>query len=194
MKTFKKIIKKPRLKIYYDSIESPRLDNSNVGFLTIVSNKRNSPDEKFYEIVSNTASLAHNTNHHIELIKSEIEKNFNEKVLFVYPINTYEHSNISFSIGTKNGFDFSNNGFFIVTEESNKSIFGSSVDETEIKNCIENELSMYSQWCNGEIYAFKLFNKKGKLVDSMTGFYSIDDIMAYLPDSWKNENLKNYLI
>ena len=61
------------------------------------------------------------------------------------------------------------------------------------KEIIENELKEYNQWVKNEIYAFILYKNSGEEEESMSGFYEIEDIRAYLPKSWKKEDLNKYI-
>ncbi len=82
------------------------------------------------------------------MIKEELESSINEKVLAIYPISTYEHSGISYSLGNSHGFDYSNNGFYIVTDKTNAEL---GVKEEDFEKVIKAELDIYNQYCNGEI-------------------------------------------
>lgn len=196
MKTYKETIEKPRLEITYDSdVESPR-EWSNLGKFIAISSRYSSPDddETFISIVKETSQYATSQENHIALIKKEIE-DLGDKVLYITPICKYEHSGISYSIGTKHGFDYSNNGFYIVTENTLKQEgFEPLSSDEEYEKRISSEIETYNQWVNGEVYSFVLYDENGKVVDSCCGFYAIEDIKEYLPEEFKDENLEDHLI
>ena len=193
LKTYTKTVEetKPMLVIEYDEgAFSPRGD-SNLGYFITQDRKYHSPDkeETLQSIIKETGDIANNQNEHIKLIKKQAKEN-NYNILAVYPVVKYEHSNISYSLGTMHGFDCSNNGFYIITKESAKGI---GITKKDFKKVISQELETYTKYANGEVYGFTLYDKNGEFVDSCWGFYNIDDIKEHLPEEWKNEDLTNYL-
>jgi len=124
MKTIKKQIEVNKLVIEYDEgIDSPR-EWSNLGYFITVDNKYRSPDDHdtLINIVRESGQEATSCDNHMEIIKKEVEDQVQEKVLAIYPVVKYEHGGVSYSLGQRHGFDYSNNGFYIVTEESRKEL------------------------------------------------------------------------
>lgn len=193
MKTFKTTIEKPILTISYDNYPSSHREWSNLGYFIVISKRYNSPDKNdfLFNVIKNTGDIANNQKHHIELIKKEIESSINEKVLAIYPISMYEHSGINYSLGNRHGFDYSNNGFYIVTDKTKAEL---GVEEKDFEAVIKAELDWYNQYCNGEVYEFVLYDEEGNIKDSCSGFYSIDDIKEYLPEEFQDEDLEEYFI
>lgn len=193
MKTYKKIIKKNRLEIYYDNcVTSPR-NWSNLGYFITCENNRSSPDNNklFINIIKDTSIIACNSDNHITLIKQAIELQTNEKVLKIYPIFRYRHSDIHYGIGIESGFDYSNCGFYIIT---NKTQNRTGTTKENFDECVNDELNIYNKYINGNIYKFELYDKNEELEDSCNGFYDIEDMKLYLSEEWENEDLTNYLI
>lgn len=193
MKTFKRTIEEPILKIKNDECPSSPREWSNLGYFIVISSRYYSPDKNVFLIdtIKNTGEDADNQKHHIELITKEIETNTTEKVLAIYPISTYEHGGIMYSLGNQNGFDYSNNGFYIVTDKTSAEI---GVKKEDFEGVIRDELEIYNQYCNGEVYRFELYDEEGNIVDSCGGFYSIDEIKEYLPEEFEGEDLEEYFI
>ena len=194
MKTYKKTIEKTCLDIQYDEgCESPR-SWSNLGYFITVDSRHNSPDkhEQLEQFVKDTGEEATSQEEHIRMIKEDYEwENSEEKIIAIYPIVKYEHGGVAYSLGTSHGFDYSNNGFYIVTTESQKE---TGVLEKDFEKCIKQELKSYNQYVNGEMLMFILYDKNGEVVDSCGGFYDIEDMREYLPKEWNKEDLSEYLI
>jgi hypothetical protein len=191
MKTYKKTINCPRLVITYDeSPMSPR-EWTNLGYFITKDDKYNSPDT-YYElenIMKKTGDEATSQEEHIKMMTERINAETNEKVIAIYPVVKYEHSGVAYSLGAKHGFDNSNNGFYIITKESQKEI---GVAKKDFEKVIKEELNVFNQYLNGEIYKAILYDDKGKEIDSCCGFYDIEDIKECLPEEWKDEELSTY--
>ena len=189
MKTYTSKIDKPLLVIQYDDdAESPR-EWDNLGYFITSEKRLHSPDrnESLIAIVKEGGEVSHNSAEHIEFIKNNYT---DEKILAIYPICRYEHSGISYFLGTTSGFDYSNCGFYIVTDKTLKNM---PEKKKEWERIVKNELKTYNSWINGENYRFTLYDKNGEIADSCSGFYSVDNIREHLPDEFKNENLQDYL-
>lgn len=172
MKTYKTAIEKNKLKIYHDDGESPRMW-SNLGYFITVDNRSYSPEKHEYleRIVRQTEEEAESQAEHIKMIKKAVEDELSEgKVLAIYPVVKYEHSGVVYKLGTAHGFDYSNNGFYIVTDKTQKEL---GTPKKSFKKVITQELYLYNKWVNGEVYGFSLYDDNGDLVDSCGGFYDI---------------------
>ena len=159
-----KTITKNKLEISYcDYIESPRVW-SNLGYFITCDRNYYSPDrnETIEAIVKQTGNEARSQAEHIELIKKEMKEN-GEKVLAIYPIVKYEHGGVVYKIGTIHGFDYSNNGFYIITEKTQEEMGTSKKDFEKV---VKQELEVFNKWVNGEVYQYCLFDDDGEVVDS----------------------------
>jgi len=195
MKTYTKttVTKAPLLEIVPDVNPMNPREWDNLGYFITVDRNYHSPDQnpELEKIVKTTADEADNQAEHMELIKREIEDTTEEKVIAIYPVVKYEHSGISYSLGTKHGFDYSNNGFYIVTDKTSKLI---GTEPKDFERVIKGELETYNKYANGTVYGFALYDDKGELVDSCSGFYDIEEIRGNLPEEWKDEDLSKYII
>lgn len=193
MKTYKTVVNKPMLEIYHDNdSESPR-QWTNLGYFITVDKNQNSPDKEpiLESIVKWTGEEADSLKNHIKAIEKEANAVFvDEKVIAIYPIVKYEHSNIYYSLGKKHGFDYSNNGFYIITDKTQKIV---GTPKGKFEKVIQQELKEYNQWINGEVYGYIFYNESGES-DNYSGFYSLDDIKSELPKEWEEEDLEQYLI
>ena len=194
MKTIKQTITKeiPQLEISYDTAaENPREYGDNLGYFISIDRDYNSPDKhaELEAIVKNTGQEAESQAQHMKLITDLIATDLQEKVIYITPIVKYEHGNVSYSRGARHGFDFSNNGFYIVTDKTFKNSYSK---KNEIEKNIDAELKIYNQYVNGEVYCFTLYDTSGDIEDSRGGYYSIEDIRGDLPDEWKDEDMNEY--
>lgn len=184
---------KPRLLIEHDEYAiNPRKQCDNLGYFITIDRNYNSPDDNdtLKSIIKTTSDEVNNQDEHIKLIKKEVYNETGEKVIAIYPVVKYEHSAVVYRLGTQKGFDYLNNGFYIITDKTQKE-FGTK--RKDFEKVIAQELKDYTQWCNGEVYQYILFDEKGEYLDGCSSFYSIDDIKENLPDEWKKENLLDYM-
>lgn len=199
MKTYKQTIERPCLVIEYDQDPlTPRDFDGNLGYFITVDRDYRSPDnnETIQQIVKDTGDLVSSQQDHIKRIKKEIKSQLDEKVIYIWPVVKYEHTSINYSLGTKHGFDYSNNGFYIVTDKTLEKIYNRENTPTkkQLEKQIQAEINLYNKYVNGDIYQFALYDENGDFEDSCCGFYDIEDIREYLPEEYKNENLKDYFI
>jgi hypothetical protein len=202
MKTVKQVIDRPQLEIRYDSdAESPR-DWSNAGYFITVERNCYSPDKEasLEYAVKSTGEYVNSCDEHIAEIKKYLETSFSEKVLYIAPVSKYEHSGVIYRRGERHGWDEGVVGFYIITDKTwsenvdkNDTWKGDKEHMDHAERCIDAELETYTQWANGEVYGFILYNKDGEHEDSCWGFYSLDDIKDHLPEEWKDEDLSDYL-
>ncbi len=196
MKTYKKVetVEKPRLVISYDGFSrSPRdIDFQNLGYFITVDSRYESPDknETLEKIVKETGQEAGNQAEHIEMIETAVNVATGEKVLEVYPVTKYEHGGVSYSLGTKKGFDSSNNGFYIVTDKSVKEL---GAKKKAWESIIKEELKTYTYWVNGEVYLVQLFDENGEMTESCGELYGFEAVEQGLPAEFKGEDLTSYI-
>ena len=207
MKTYTKQIEKPRLVIAHDEYSaSPRRDGGNVGYFFTKESRHISPDgttHALYQIMVETGDEAKDLKQHIALIKARAAAAFKESapkdgnshdeelhVIEIHPVYRYEHGNVVYKRGIGKGFDYSNCGFYIVTAQS---ISGRTMTAESIAKAIDAELAQYTQWANGEVYRFTVYDKDGEEEDSCGGYYALEDMREALGDEWKNEKLEDYI-
>lgn len=194
MKTIKQTITKeiPKLEISHcDYTESPR-KWSNLGYFITCDRNYHSPDrhEVLETIVKRTGQEATSQAEHMKLIKIAINSLGGDKVKAIYPICKYEHSGVVYKLGSFSGFDYSNNGFYIITDKTQKEL---GTDKKDFEKVIKEELEVYNKYANGEVYQYCLYDDNGEVADSCGGFYDIEDIREYLPEEWSKEDLTEYV-
>lgn len=190
--TYTEQVTKPKLVIKYDEDpQSPR-EWSNLGYFITVDRNHYSPDkhEDLISLIQSASEESNNQEEHIKNIKERMNDTYG-KVLAIYPIVKYEHSGVSYSLGTTKGFDYSNNGFYIITEKTQKEM---GIEQKDFEKVINEELSVYNKWANGEVYGFTLYKDNGEVDESCWGFYDIEDIRESLSEEWSKEDLTEYLV
>lgn len=126
-------------------------------------------------------------------VEHHIKENYNPLVIF--PVSMYEHSGVVLSLVNVSGFDSSNVGFAYITQErldilGSSQGFGDGIldDETDeeyklrLKGYIEQELKVYNDYLNGEVYRYNLIERNLCDLhyshdiehDSLGGFYGSD--------------------
>ena len=208
MKTFTKTIQSPRLVIFHDeNADNPRLNDGSIGFFLTKEKHYYSPDSidnPLYRLMLDTEQEATNVEEHIKLMKDAAHEMFMASapkdgnnhdeslhVIDIYPITCYEHGNISYKLGKHEGFDYSCCGFYFVTAQG---LEGGLFTKEKIEKTIRKELEIYSQFVNGEVYGFTLYDENGVVIEDAFGLYDVKDALKYLPDEWKNENFDDYLV
>lgn len=206
MKTYTKPIEEPRLVIEYDGDASSPRENDNVGYFFTKESRYKSPDgntHALYRIIMETEDEAKDTANHMELIKERAHDAFKASepkdgsshdedlhIIEIHPVYRYEHGNVAYKRGEAGGFDYSNCGFYIVTAQA---ISGETHTAESLAKCIDAELAEYTQWANGDVYQFTLYDEDGVEEDSCGSFYDIEDIRQHLPEEWKDEKLEDYI-
>ena len=189
MKTYTETIKKPKLVIEYDdSAESPR-NWSNLSIL-IIRNGSGDNDEYLNRELENSQHKVGCAEDHLELMKEIVEEHLGSKVIYADFISKYEHSGVSYFIGQSSGWDYSNIGFVFVTKDSLKKI---GCAEEDVERIVKQEIETFSQWANGEVYHFTLYDDEGNVEDSCGGFYDLEEIREHLPEEWQEEDLTKYI-
>ena len=189
MKTYKETIERPKLVIDYDhDTENPR-SWSNLSIL-IIRNGLGDNDKYLDRELERTQHEVDCGEDHLELMKEIVEEHLNSKVIYADFISKYEHSGVRYFIGQSSGWDYSNIGFVFVTEDSLKEI---GCAEEDIERIVEAEIKTFSQWANGDVYHFTLYDDAGNEEDSLGGIYDLEEIKEYLPEEWQEEDLTKYI-
>lgn len=94
----------------------------------------------------------------------------------ILPLQLYDHSGITMSIGSASGFDTGQVGFIYVTQQDIDKEFDGDVAAAEA--VLISEVQTYDQFLRGDIYRFDIEDSEGDTVDSCSGFYDKDDMVA----------------
>jgi len=189
MKTFKRTVNEPRLKIYYDEDPmNPREDTNTTLFLL-------KSDDKAKEIIQKYLNTCRNMSELKTAVCKEITEKYG-KIYYSCFITKYEHSGIALHQSLESGFDSSFYGFAFITQAQvdETGLTVEKMDNEHLSNVVDNELNEYNSYLNNEIYRFELYDENGEFEDSYGGFYYIEDIRECLPEEFNDENLEDYFI
>jgi hypothetical protein len=187
------------LEIGYDLMGDNPRNWDNLGWFITCESDYISPDEypELRDWIKKTGDEASDVKEHIEKIK-EFFNETDEEVLAIYPITRFEHGVVKYFLGTSNGFDYSNCGFYIITSDTIKA-YGLSKKELKgnTEKIIEGELKMYNHYVNGEVYFFKLYDENGEVIESGGDIFGdlddvFEEIKGYLGKEWENEDMNDY--
>lgn len=193
MKTYQKTIKALRLVIEHDDYTTSPRGWSNAGVFITKESKYLSPDgtnNDFYQAMVDVSEY-NNAQEHADAIKKQLET-LGHNVLYIVPVSRYEHGNVVYKRGVHNGWDSGVCGFYIITKKKWDVHVGGDFTEDHANKLIDGELEAYTNYANGEVYQFTLYDEHGEVVDSCGGFYDIEDIREYLPEEWAKEDLQEY--
>lgn len=119
----------------------------------------------------------------IEDIKDRLsDKSFmNDNI--VLPIYAYIHSGMTISTTSFNDrWDSGQIGYIFVSKETVRAEYNVSRISSRLRkrviNMMASEISTeLDKFVRGEIYRFEVYNENDELIDSCSGFYSIEDII-----------------
>lgn len=101
--------------------------------------------------------------------------------LLVVPVSKYEHSGVDYSRGVCQGWDAGVCGFAYLDIKDVKrgNRFSCKQRKNSLKS-LDNMLTTYSQWCNGDVYCIASYDTlTGDIIDSIGGVYTDDELQAY---------------
>ncbi|MHB1601192.1 MAG: hypothetical protein ACYCSB_01320 [bacterium] len=97
--------------------------------------------------------------------------------LHIRPLYMYEHGGIDLNIGSWkpywDGFDAGQLGFVYTTAEKIKKM---GTPENKIDAVIEEEIKVYGDYLNGDVYGYQIEDERGNEIESCYGFYGDEGI------------------
>lgn len=171
------------LEIYYDTHPQNPREWSNLGTMVCFHGRYSLGDSHPYR-ASDYSSW--------EEVKKAIEKDYN--VAVILPIYLYDHSGLALSTSPFScPWDSGQVGWIYTTKEKLREEYGVKYVTKKIKeravSALKNELEVYSNFINGEVFGYVLKDEKGEEVDSCWGFYGLNfktnGIADYVGSMWR---------
>lgn len=111
----------------------------------------------------------------------------------VLPVFRYEHSGIAYNTtGFTCGWDSGQVGFIYVAYADIAKEWGTITAEERVakaKEVLKNEVHLYSQWVNGEVYSFVAETNKKCLCCERDNWQEVDGGGGYFGTDWKTNGL-----
>jgi hypothetical protein len=160
----------------FPCMDSPRVECDNLGTFITWMDRDASPDRNEYDSIeefSEYNGLDPTTAHTPGIAK-----------MVIMPVYAYSHggtryATIPYGCPWDSGFA----GFIYATYEDIKKEYGCKYVTKNIlfkvREALTAEVKAYDQWCNDPSYEVVIFDDKGEVVDSMSGFYETEDIMDF---------------
>lgn len=142
--------------------QSPR-EWDNIGLVALSHSRHNFP---------NDAGINWNDFSSHDEVKQYLKKE--KKALCILPVQMYDHSSVSLYVGTTHDkWDGGQLGYIYTTREQCAKM-GTTYNKKKIEKILINEVDLYSQYVNGDVYGYQIKNEDGTVVDSCYGFFGDD--------------------
>lgn len=160
----------------FPCMDSPRVECDNLGTFITWMDHYASPDRNEYDSIEEFCEY-HGLDSATGYIPS-IAK------MVIMPVYTYSHGETRYAtIPYGCPWDSCFAGFIYVTYEDIKKEYGCKYVTKNIlfkvREALAAEVKAYDQWCNDPSYEIVVFDDKGEVVDSLSGFYETEDIMDF---------------
>lgn len=94
----------------------------------------------------------------------------------VLPLYLYDHSGLSISVGGSAGWDSGFVGVIFDTERTRGLI--DPTDSSKIEEYLRSEVDTYDRFLTGQVYAVRVKDRTGSVIEYCGGFYDEKDAMA----------------
>jgi len=122
-----------------------------------------------------------------DFTKEELLEHIQKEGILSLPVYMYEHSGIALRTTPFNcKWDSGQIGYIFVSLED---IEKEGWTKNQAEKCLVSEIEEYSQYCNGEVYGYQIYNKK----DCESCSDDIDSCWGYIGYEWVQEAVKDQL-
>lgn len=109
----------------------------------------------------------------------EIDEKMKDSSVIALPVYAYIHGSITLNTsGFSCHFDSGQSGCIYVSKEEVYRTFKikriTAAQRQSIVKMLETEVKIYSQYLNGEVYGYRIFDDNDEEIDSCWGFYGLE--------------------
>ena len=172
----------------YPCMDSPRVECDNLGTFITWMNMYESPDKNEYDTIEEFYD--YNGISESTCLIPGLAK------MVIMPVYCMVHSEVRYS--TKSfgcPWDSGFAGFIYVSYEDVKREYGCKYVTKRIiqtvKDVLQSEVKAYDQWVNDPSYEIVIYDKDSEVVDSLSGFYEIEDILDHFGIS-EEDRIRDY--
>ena len=172
----------------YPCSDSPRVDWCNLGTFITWMNMYESPDRNEYDTIEEF--YEYNDLSESTCLIPGLAK------MVIMPVYCMVHSEVRYS--TKSfgcPWDSGFAGFIYVSYDDVKREYGCKYVTKRIiqkvRDVLQSEVKAYDQWVNDPSYEIVIYDKDSEVVDSLSGFYEIEDILDHFGIS-EEDRIRDY--
>ena len=172
----------------YPCSDSPRVDYDNLGTFITWMDRYESPDRNEYDTIEEF--YEYNDISESTCLIPGLAK------MVIMPVYCMVHSEVRYS--TKSfgcPWDSGFAGFIYVSYEDVKREYGCKYVTKRIiqkvRDVLQSEVKAYDQWVNDPSYEIVIYDKDSEVVDSLSGFYEIEDILDHFGIS-EEDRIRDY--
>ena len=167
-----------RYEIKHDEwAESPR-EWSNLGRMGCHHNKYHLGDLEWSHTIKNIVNESGSWTEVKDALIEEANE-MNNPIKVILPLNLYDHSGISMSIGEGSGWDNGVVGFIWATQNDILEWFQvDSIDDEILErthSALNAEVSDYDTYIRGEVYEYIIYDDNDEVIESCCGFFGYED-------------------
>lgn len=115
----------------------------------------------------------------------------NREAKVILPLYVYDHSGLSMYTDGDKGYrqheawDSGQVGFIYATEKDIEQNFLTVADgiEERAEEVLKSEIETYSQYIEGDVWGVEVFNKRGKLIDSLWGLFGQESVEGFIEET-----------
>lgn len=109
----------------------------------------------------------------------EIDQKLNDTSVIALPVYAYIHGGVTLNTtGYACRFDSGRSGCIYISKEEVRRIFNvkriSPQLHKRVEESLKSEIKVYSQYLNGEVYGYRIFDDNDEEIESCWGFYGLE--------------------
>ena len=147
----------------FDDMPSNPLDDvdDSIKFFIETQNVINDLIDNLFDGDEEAYQIEHDKHNSASGLFEGLNKIAKKQGMLIYPIYKYEHSQVAYGLGTKEGWDCGTVGFVLVDLKQAKKEYGFN-NKTEIENYLDDVLKAYTDYANGYVYCATTYELDSK--------------------------------